>query len=186
MSCSKFETDLALYAGDDLPAGRVARIESHLAECADCRALAQDLRASQALLSELRDEPLDDAMVAQVHHRVLAEVKNTPWTWGAGFTPRGALAPLLTLAAALLLAVVLLWPRHQPKHVPVARVEPAHVTPIAPMPGPDIVPVRHRVVRRHMRPAPAAQVGPPLLVQFVTDDPNIVIYWLVDQKPQGD
>jgi hypothetical protein len=49
----------------------------------------------------------------------------------------------------------------------------------------NIVPVRHRVIRRRRR-APAAQSGPPLLVQFVTDDPNIVVYWLIDQKPQGD
>jgi hypothetical protein len=65
-----------------------------------------------------------------------------------------------------------------------ARVAPAHAAPIAPAPAAKIIPVRHRL-RRHRR-APAAQPGPPLLVQFVTDDPNIVIYWLVDQKPQGD
>jgi len=52
------------------------------------------------------------------------------------------------------------------------------------------VPVRHRVVHRHGRAplhhAQAVQPSAPLLVHFVTDDPNIVIYWLVDQKPQGD
>jgi anti-sigma factor RsiW len=175
MSCSNFENDVALYAGGDLPAARIAHIESHLAECADCRALADEL---MALLSGLRDEPLEEAMVAQVHHRVLAEIRRR-----AGFSRRGAFAPLLALAAALVLAVALLWPRHQPKHVPVARVEPAH---IAPAPPASMIPAHHRVVRRHHR-APAAQPsGPPLLVQFVTNDPNIVIYWLVDQKPQGD
>jgi hypothetical protein len=260
MSCSKFENDVALYAGGDLPAGRIARIESHLAECADCRALANEL---MALLSGLRDEPmeegvrnrlgdsdgkeplpdgrgsvnraestrllplpdggsvnraestrllplpdggsvnraestrllpsrdrqgavspkrlstLEEALVAQVHHRVLAEIRRR-----AGFSRRGALAPLLALAAALVLAVVLLWPRHPPKHVTVARVQPAHVAPVPPA---SIIPAHHRVVRRHHHRAPAAQPsGPPLLVQFVTDNPNIVIYWLVDQKPQGD
>jgi anti-sigma factor RsiW len=176
MSCSKFETDIALYAGGDLPAGQIARIELHLAECADCRALAEELRE---LVTGLRDEPLEDAMVAQIHQRVMAEAG------GAGFSLRAALAPLLALAAALVLATVLLWPGHSPKHAPVApiaQVEPSHITP---PPDTNIVPVRHRVVRRRRR-APAAQPGPPLLVQFVTDDPNIVIYWLVNQKPQGD
>jgi hypothetical protein len=46
-------------------------VESHLAECADCRALAEELRASQALLGELRDEPLEDAMLAAVRGHVL-------------------------------------------------------------------------------------------------------------------
>jgi anti-sigma factor RsiW len=180
MSCSKFETDIALYAGGDLPAGRIARVESHLADCADCRALAEDLRASQTLLAELRDDPIADALAALVHHRVLAQLRTTAWR--AGFSPRGALAPLLALAAAVILAVILAWPRHAAKQAPVARVESLQ---LLPAPRSNIVPVRRRVVHRH-HPAPAAQPGPPLLVQFVTDDPNIVIYWLVDRKPQGD
>jgi hypothetical protein len=178
MSCSKFETDIALYAGGDLPAGRIARIESHLAECAGCRALAEELRAGQALLGELRDEPLEDAMVAHVRRRVMAEV-------GATTRRPSRLYWKLAWAAALVLAAVLVWSRHPVKHAPVARVEPSHVTPVTPAPQVRIVPARHGVVRRRRR-APAAQPGPPLLVQFVTDDPNIVVYWLIDQKPQGD
>lgn len=179
MSCTKFETDIALYAGGDLPAGRMARLEAHLAGCPDCRALAEDLRASQVLLSELRDDPIADAMVAQVRSRVLDEVRR------AGFSRRGTLVPLLALAAALVLAVVLVWLRHQekPAHVAaVARIEAPRAMPAQVAP---IVPVRHRVVR-HRRRVPAEPPGLPLLVQFVTDNPNIVIYWLVDQKPQGD
>jgi anti-sigma factor RsiW len=178
MSCSKFETDIALYAGGDLPAGRMARVASHLAACADCRALAEELRAAQALLGKLRDEPLEEAMVARVRQRVLAEVRTT------GQRP-AQLYWTLALAAALVLAAVLAVPRRparQAPAAPMARVEPER---IAPIPRPGIVPVRHRVGRRHRR-APAAPPGPPLLVQFVTDNPNIVIYWLVNQEPKGD
>ena len=131
MSCPKFENEVALFAGGDLPAGRRARVESHLRECAACRTLADDLRAEQALLGELRDDPLEDAladtMVARVHHRVLAEVGR------AGDGRRRVLVPLLAFAAALLLAAVLLWPRHATKHAPLARVTPAHVAPVAPL-----------------------------------------------------
>jgi len=182
MSCSKLETDIALYAGGDLPPGRIPRVEAHLGECADCRALAEELRAEQALLSELRDEPLEDAMVAQVRQRVLAEARR------AGFTPRGALAPLLALAAALVLAVVLAWPRHRSGAAPRAAAA-SHAAQAGAGRGPaaayGAAPLA-RKSRHHVRRAPTAQPGPPLLVQFVTDDPNIVIYWLVDQKPQGD
>jgi len=186
MNCSKFETDIALYAGGDLPPGSIARVETHLAECADCRVLAEDLRDEQALLSELRDDPLEDAMVAQVRQRVLAELKHKAWR--AGFSPRGALAPLLAIAAALLLAAVLLWPRHHSgaahrlaavSHA--AQAEAGRVPAAAHGAAPLI-----RKVRHHLHRPPAAQPGPPLLVQFVTDDPNIVVYWLIDQKPKGD
>jgi len=176
MICPEFEADIALYAGGDLPAARIAPLETHLAECADCRVLAEELRAGQALLRELREEPVEDAMVAQVRRRVLAQI-------GAARPSR--LYWKLALAAALILAVIFVWPRHQARigpAAPMAHVEPA---PVAPARRPNIIPVRHGVIRRHHRRAPAAQPGPPVLVKFVTDDPNIVVYWLIDQK-QGD
>ncbi|MGD0360930.1 MAG: zf-HC2 domain-containing protein [Bryobacteraceae bacterium] len=178
MSCPKFETEVALYAGGDLPEGRIVPVKAHLAECADCRALAEELRG---LMGELRDEPFEEAMLAQVRHNVLAQL------WGKPAARSGVVGRFgwkLALAAAAILAVVLLWPRPHAVRPRMARVAPAQATPIAPAPSARIVPVHHRVRRR--RRAPAAQPGPPLLVQFVTDDPNIVIYWLVDQKPQGD
>lgn len=180
MSCARYATDIALYAGGDLPASHIPRVELHLRECAACRALAGELRADRAMLGELRDEPLEDAIVEQVHRRVLDRVS------GAGFSRRWAFVPALALAAALLLAVVLLWPRHAAQPAPVTRVARVEPPPVIPAPPTNIVPVRHRVIRRRRKQQPAAQSGPPLLVQFVTDDPNIVIYWLVDQKPQGD
>ncbi|HUD99086.1 MAG TPA: hypothetical protein VMR62_05890 [Bryobacteraceae bacterium] len=85
----------------------------------------------------------------------------------------------------MILAVLLLWSHHQEKPAPVAPVAHMEATPAAAVQAAPIIPVRHRVVHRHRR-APAEPPGPPLLVQFVTDNPNIVIYWLVDQKPQGD
>jgi anti-sigma factor RsiW len=182
VSCSKFETDIALYAGGDLPAGRIARIESHLAECADCRGLAEELRTDRTLLGELRDEPLEDAMVAQVRRRVLAEV-------GAATRQPARLYWKLALAAAVVLAVALLWPRHPaprgeaPRAVAASRPAPVEA---GWEPAAGRGPAPHVRKHRPRRSVPAAQPGPPLLVQFVTDDPNIVIYWLVDQKPQGD
>jgi anti-sigma factor RsiW len=185
MSCPKFEADVALYAGGDLPARRMARIESHLGACPDCRALVEELSAGQELLSELREAPLEDAMVAQVRRRVMARV-TAEKTRGA--VPYWKLA----LAAALVLAAILSLTWRSGKPPQLANEEaPARMAPApASVPPVEAVPVRHRVVRRHGRPplhhAQAAQPSAPLLVHFVTDDPNIVIYWLVEQKPQGD
>ena len=181
MKCIKWQAEIALHAGRDLPAADVPRVESHLAECADCRALLADLRAGQSAIAQLRDGPLEDAMLAEVRRRVLQEID-------AGRRP--ALIPLvwkLSLAAALVLAVLLAWPKHHPaaKPEPLARAErPQYIPP--PPPAPEASPVRHHRARTHRR-APSAQpAAEPLLVQFVSNDPNIVIYWIVDPKPQGD
>ncbi len=182
MSCTKWEFDVALYAGGDLPAAGAAPVESHLAGCAACRALLDELRSEQSLLADLRDEPLADAMVTRVRHNVLARVSapsRSLWGWRLAF------------AAAVVLAVVLAWPRNRAVQQPVgvARVPSARVVPAPAIPAPvapvRVLPARHRVIRRH-RPAPPVERGEPLLVQFVTNNPDIVIYWLVDQKPQGD
>lgn len=186
MSCAKWKNDIALYAGEDLAAGRIAPVESHLAACAECRALLEDLRDGRGLLGDWQEEPFEDAMLAQVRRRVLARVSETR-------RPRPALWKL-ALAAALVLAVWLGWPRQarkQPRTA--ARLEVPRS--VAPAPAPAvrtaIMQATHRVARRRRPYAPVERAqaqppGAPLLVQFVTDDPNIVIYWLVDQKPEGD
>ena len=143
--------------------------------------LLEDLRAGQGLLSELREDPLEDAILANLRLQVMAEV------WNTGSHRYRALGPLLALAAALILATILMWPRHAVKPAQIAHVAPPQNN-VEPAPAPEpvkVIPVRHRAVRRrHARPR-VAEPGPPLLVQFATDNPEIVIYWLVDQK-QGD
>jgi anti-sigma factor RsiW len=182
MNCAQWEAEIALYAGEDLVADRVARVASHLEACAECQALLEELRASRAALGELRDEPLEDAMVAQVRRRVLAQVNETR-------RPRPLLWKL-ALAAAVVLAVWLALPRQARKPVPaVAGVAVPHRVEPAPPPAvrAPVVAVRHRLVRRKRRVEPPRfSRQAPLLVQLVTDDPNIVIYWVVDQKPEGD
>ena len=107
MSCSRWEADLALYAGGDLPAGRIARVEAHLEACGACRSLVEETCASRAMLTELRAEPIEDVMAAAVRRRVLARVaapEAAParryWKWA--------------LAAALILAAFVGFPRRAP------------------------------------------------------------------------
>ena len=175
MNCAKRTIDIALYAGGDLPANRLGRTIAHLEACAECRALLDDLRAGQTLLSELEDEPLEDVMAAHVRQRVLAQLAVSEtvasrryWAWA--------------LAGAVLLAAILTLPWRMEKQAPLARVENAPPK-VAEAP-PAVAKAQRPVARRHHRAKP--RPGEPLLVQLVTDDPNIVIYWLVDPKPQGD
>jgi len=181
MSCANWKTEIALYAGGDLGSD-AAGVEAHLSECAECRALLAELQEDRALLGELQEEPVVDALAAQVRRRVMAQVR-VGRAWPAVWK--------LALAAALVLAAILAFPRHARKEGHVARMKaPPAVEPVRPAAPPAIVPAAHRVRRRQRRApverAQAPRPGPPLLVQFVTDDPEIVIYWLVDQKPEGD
>jgi anti-sigma factor RsiW len=175
MNCAKWKIDIALYAGGDLPANRLARTVAHLEACAECRALMDDLQAGQTLLSELGDEAIEDAMAANVRRRVLARLPledtvgaRRYWAWA--------------LAAAVLLAAILTVPWRTDQQAPRARLKQAPSLVAEALPA--IVNVQRPVARRHHRRKP--QPSEPLLVQLVTDDPNIVIYWLVDPKPQGD
>lgn len=175
MSCARFDPDVALYAGDDLPPARRRRLEAHLAQCSNCRALLEELTGQRTLLAGLGADANEDARLAVLHNRVMAQVSAAP------ARRRPALIPLLALAAAILLTVILAWPRHSVEHRQPARI--ATRQPAAPVEqAPPVVPAVHKAVRRHRRRKPAAEPGPPLLVQFVTDDPNIVVYWLVDRK----
>jgi anti-sigma factor RsiW len=178
MSCP--HRDLALYAGGDLPAGRIALVESHLESCAGCRALCEDLRADQALLAESGDPALEVELAAVVSRRVLAQLAEPqPHTLGYW---RWALA-----TAAVLLAAVLFYPWRAPKQTLVAHLEARPPVPsglFVPVPHAPVLTAHHRAVRR--RRMPARPVGEPLLVKFDTSDPDIVIYWLIDSKTQGD
>ena len=73
MNCRAFEPLIALYAGHDLDDS--AQVESHLAECPECRQLLEDLQSSQAELREWAADPVDAAFLSEVRSVVLAQVE---------------------------------------------------------------------------------------------------------------
>jgi anti-sigma factor RsiW len=187
MNCSQLENDLALYAGGDLPGGGSAAIEAHLEGCLECRILLADLHANRALLRS-RDEDAEAALAAEVRHRVMESVGRTRASAaGLGTRPTFGWRWGLALAAGLVVAGILIWPSWKKAPVKVARdAAPASVA--GNIPAAVTARVHHRAARTKVhadtrKPAPQPE---PLLVQFVTDNPNVVIYWIVDRKPQGD
>ncbi len=164
MSCEQYERPIALYVEGDI---EDAGLERHLAGCAGCRDLLEDLRASQAMLKELPGA--DPAFLNAVRSGVFARIgerRRMLWPWVAA----GA------MAAAALSAIVLRPALRQP----VPSAPPAHVhvaaTPVAP-----VMPVQAIQRRRRLRVRKMAPAKEPLVVKMLTDDPNIVIIWLVDQ-----
>jgi hypothetical protein len=185
MSCSEWEERIALHAGGDLSPVDAEAVERHVAECATCQELLSGLRQSEELLRGAHAEPVDSAHYAAVRARVMSELagERRPWwrqAWVYGL-----------VAAAVLLAVSL-RPR-QPQTV--AVMKPAPVTPVLPAP-----PAAHEAVRQaaapvHRRPRrkPAVKTvetvtapAEPLVVKLITDDPDVVIYWITGSETKGE
>ena len=167
MACARFEPLIALYVGGELAAPEV---EAHLRTCAECRGFADELERSQAALRSLREEDAPAAALAEVRGQVLDEIASRKPSWWFALRWHYALAP----AAAVVALVVALSPRPPlpPSPSPPALNLPAPV--IAKTPPPPPVP----------RPAPKPAAAPqePLLVKMFTDDPDVVIYWLIDAE----
>jgi hypothetical protein len=132
------------------------------------------------LLREAHREPIAEAHYAAVRARVLShlETQRRPsryWVW--------------VFAAAVVLVVVgrIPWSARVPLGPPLAQVQ-THAAIEGPTGGSaadqGVRPTLARHSHRHSRALPAAYrvVGPlalqPLVVKLVTNDPNIVIYWI--------
>jgi hypothetical protein len=136
-------------------------------------------------LREAHNDPLPDAQFAAVRARVLAEIarpRPARRIWGWKLVRPWNLAAICTAAA--LVWILLVRPEHGPPHRPVSQ--PARtLASAAPLPGaaPTRLPRPHRV-RRHTSGPPVQRAGlkpapaEPLVVKLVTDDPNVVIYWI--------
>ena len=178
MSCHKFEPLIALYIEDDLAQAEAQAVESHLAACEPCRKFAAGMRESQAALKALRAEFVDDAVLLQVRTEVLS---------AASHRQRVVAWPRYAIAAGLVLALLAGWIWQMR---PMARLEsrPIAANVFAP-PLPVAVPAPQarthtrlaRVARHRPRAAPMFK-SEPLVVKMITDDPQVVIYWLVDQN----
>jgi hypothetical protein len=139
------------------------------------------------LLREAHREPIAEAHYAAVRARVLAGIAAErrpwrPWIWACGFAGLAVLAVLVGRTP---------WSAQGP-------VAPLSARPISlsalterPAGGPatdqGVRPTsvgrrKRRPQRTTAAPAPYRVIGPPaaqpLLVKLVTDDPNIVIYWI--------
>jgi hypothetical protein len=175
MNCRDWEERIALHAGGDLPSREAAETEGHLQGCAGCREFAAELREHAAWMRQAHQSlpaAADfGAMRAGVLERLERKGRPAGWwpVWAGGLAAMGVL-------------VLVLW--HNPRREPAIRVPIAAVAkpPIATVENPPTRPALPARRRAHtVRPPATLQ---PLMVKLITDDPNVVIYWIVD--PKGD
>lgn len=161
MTCAERERELALYAGGDLC--DAAGLERHLDECARCRRYVDGLRA---LLAELAAGAAPSTPPIAV--TVMRRIRARRYGWAAF----GATAA----AAAVLIAVQI---------AALSRPVPAISLALRPPAAPVVTAARHAAPAAAVKPRLARRTVParpsePVVVKLVTDDPNVVIYWLTD------
>ena len=157
MNCVGFETRIA--AGEmDQPG-----VAEHVSACGGCRELANELAKNTAALRSIE---VDLAAYTALRARVMAAVRpkrRLGWVWPSA-------------AAAVATCIGLIW-LTEPLRVPDPPRPLAVVYPIPALPV-----VREVVVKKkkHVR-------RPVLLeaIKILTNDPNVVMIWLVDDK-KGD
>jgi hypothetical protein len=172
-----------------------AEIERHLETCAGCREFRAGLYEVLALLAETHQQAPGESQLAAVRERVRRRISagRRRWVpvWAGG------------LAAAIVLLALWVGQRHERPLVSVTRSEPQ--VPSEPRPsgsGPlpkPATPIPKRARKPPVTPPPAEprvrseprplgsgplQTPPaePLTVKLITDDPNVVIYWIINAK----
>lgn len=167
MNCRDWEERIALYAEGDLPRPDAAEAEQHLAGCASCAEFAQGVKQSLAVLRAAHEQPIENAHFAAVRARVLQQIQNRRRRW------RLAWAGALAMSAGATLFLMLAPRPVDPPHV--ALVHPPALQGALPEPAPPAP--RVRPVRRKAKPPRPPE---PLMVKLITDDPDVVIYWIAN------
>lgn len=208
MKCKYSGNDVALHVEGDLSSTKAREFEDHLRACDACRDLEADLRQSQILFKGLRQDTVNNAALAHVRTRILAEVGGLSARprWGRWvYAIAGAtFAAAMSVGVAVyfrtppdVLQVVNKVPLPPAPDLSLRRVETAKIEAPALANAPKIKEAVVRAARgdgrnrqrvKQVNAVRATEpVEPPtqIVVKLLTDDPNIVIYWLVDQKNGG-
>jgi len=147
--------------------------------CPDWEQDGEDCPEFEENAAAMRDLNVPPAAFAAVRQRVLSEIqvkkrRSVWWTWPA-------------VAAAVCIAIVCvsyLLPRWQNPAAPEAVVAKTYPPKFEwPLAKPVIHRVRHKNSGRSLAQAgPVRKTEPLAVVKMLTDDPNVIIIWLVDQK----
>jgi len=212
MSCSRWHRLIALEVGGDLDPRRSRNLDRHLGGCIVCRDLAEELRSQREEFARLEGEAIGSVTLGSVRHAVLADLaeRRRP----IFELPAGGQRIAIAVAAAGILVVTSIVLRSgraptQPivaeRKIPTAVLQPT--TESIPSPTTDVPVEPSRAMspqapvasvesgqlqlasddvptRRHATPRSPSAPTEPMTLKILTDDPDVIIYWIVE--PKGD
>lgn len=196
MRCSRVERYLAIAEDHEARPSVKRRIELHLSACEACRAFGESLRQSREALDGLRREPLDPAVLDEVRRGALRAIE-TAADSRRTFTRPGLIWSFAAAAAAALLVLGLLTrngERRAPETVRLSKPEAEQESRprrTAAVPEPSEREAVPDETKRPPAPQPhakkstrvtIAQRSQPVTIKMLTDDPDVVIYWIIEPK----
>jgi anti-sigma factor RsiW len=168
MSCEEMELAAALRLDGGLPEAEARQLSAHLENCAACAEFERDLLAARAALRDLALDEVDAAVYRGLRAGVLEKASRRARSW----SPLWLLGPAAA-GAVLAIALVPAGTIRRPVPPPAPVAPPVAVTRFARESPPTA-----RLVKRIRPVRPPARE--PLLLQLVSGDPDVVIYWQVD------
>ncbi len=208
MKCSRWHGKIALYAGGDLDAAGARGVEKHIAGCASCRDLAESLSADRPTLVQLDARATEDLDLDSIQSAVVAEIGTRrravrPFQTAPRMALAAAVALMMAVSAIVLFkddwreaqiaedssrgAVQVIEPTIEvPEGEPVVAVSSSPDASVVEIPAPRPEPF-DRVARAEPPAVREAVVSPsvpaePMTIKILTDDPEVVIYWIVEAK----
>ena len=191
MNCKRYEQWTALHAEGDLPQVDVPRLIEHLAQCSKCRDFKRDLLESQQAIKNLGNEGIDSLVTKQLRSKVLAsipeETEDVSW-----YTSHTRLA-VVALACVLVIIVSAslfslqrsdLLNTTSTGHTDIARNGKEKIIEEG---SSDLDNFENssqseegelRLVSSTDEETPS----PPVVIKMLTNNPNVVIYWLGSEK----
>jgi anti-sigma factor RsiW len=162
MSCGEWQREIASESESD-------GLADHLATCPDCQAYAREIEENRAALRSLE---VDGPALEAVRRGVLAEIRSQRHARRRAWIAAAAACVAMVCAVSVLPSFKNPAPPRPVEFAKTPRLEHWTVAP----------PVRRTVrsARPHRRTLVAN--GQPLVVKMLTDDPDVIVIWLVDQK----
>jgi hypothetical protein len=208
MNCSRWRRLAALAAGEDLNPAQEAGLTAHLEACASCRKLHRELRRDLDHLRALDAAGIGTGEPASVRGAVMTRIEKRRPAFGMPVPSHLAAAVAVVLLVGTL--GVLRWRggdsggTRRPEiaeTTSAAEVVPSALAPPDPVPetapGTSVpeVTTAGRITReprspRSKSPDPLTPqrvaAAEPMTMKILTDDPEVVIYWIVEAKGEID
>ena len=207
MKCEFWRHQLALEVEGDLPEDSNPGLVRHLDDCAECRAFRSELVQTQSVFKKLRVATDDEGLADLIRERVVGTIerRNASWTMRARrWAPMGAGIAVCVTVALLTLpprSGFMRTPTPPPSTAVVVEPEPIQVPAPPESPRVEASPEAaladtptETVIEGVQPPSRPTMIDPPsqltgesgmsdqLVVKLLTDDPNLVIYWVVDNQ----